>query len=195
MKNVEKQLYDVKNTCKNLALRNDILEDKCNQLEQRLMSHYIEICGIKEEENEDIQKIVEDVGKIINRDAGDIIKAYWKKNKKQTKSKEAKPAIVVVSLREGCRDQWLEAGKNTPLIESVNEGEEVPKIYMREALTPFTSHLLWKAKTDLKTSGLFKYVWCKNGTVLAKKGEHANDKVYPIRTTTDVDKLRKEFAE
>lgn len=182
IKTVERKCTDLKNQCKNLILKNEILEQKVNAIEQKQKTNYVEICGIQEQEKEDIKEIVTSLIEKINLPIKEVEKAYRKKMKNRSGNSNTSSDIIIVALREGCRDKWLQAAKEWNTGKQDND-----KIYIRESLTPNNSFLLWKAKQELKTTNLFKYVWYKNGSVLARKRD--NEKAYPIRCITDIEKL------
>ncbi|KAJ2937729.1 hypothetical protein O0L34_g19122 [Tuta absoluta] len=140
-------------------------------------------------ENKDLKEITTKICSTFQLDPNNILKAYRKKslgNKKT--SKKTQPAAIVVGLREGKRDTWLMASKNCAKTCKDIGREEDTKIYFRESLSPHTAFLLWKAKSDLKLPGLFKFIWCKSGQVLARKNE--NDKIYQIRSEHDINTLK-----
>ncbi|KAJ2940173.1 hypothetical protein O0L34_g12651 [Tuta absoluta] len=189
LKTIENQHNDIKNQCKNLRLQNGALEQRIAVLEQAQLANQIEVCGIEEKENEDLKEITTKICSTFQLDPNNILKAYRKKslgNKKT--SKKTQPAAIVVGLREGNRDTWLMASKNCAKTCKDIGREEDTKIYFRESLSPHTAFLLWKAKSDLKLPGLFKFIWCKSGQVLARKNE--NEKIYQIRSEHDINTLK-----
>ncbi|CAH0723617.1 unnamed protein product, partial [Brenthis ino] len=179
IKTVENQCVDLKNNLKNMSLKYDVLEGKCNQLEQAQLSQQLEVCGVKEVEREDTMEIIKNVASKINTDISDVIKAYRKKvpAHKRTESKriESPHNPITVILRNGVRSAWLEASKKVKFSARDIGAEGEQNLYLRESLTPATAYLLWKTKSELKVRHGFKYVWCKNGTVLARKSE--NEKI------------------
>lgn len=200
LKLTENQYKNVSNLCKNLELRNDLLEQKFNKWEQAQMNNEIEICGIMIKENEDVTKIAVAVGKILRQQPEDIIKAYRKKKVIRQGTaravREAADAPISVTLREGCREQWLRATRDTRISPSdlYLDGEVGgdTKVYLRAALSPITSYLLWKAKTDLRDKALCKYVWCREGTVMVRRtdGDH---KIYYVRSGNDIETIKREL--
>lgn len=187
---VEKQNYELKNTCKNLDLRNDVLEQRLNSLEQTLINNNVEICGIKEDINEDLQEIVKSLCAKIGQKPEDVAKIYRKKSKQQKTNNQAiRPPAITVVLREGCREQWLSKAKASSIscrdVGAAGDG----RVFLREALTPATAYLLWNAKAELKEKHHFKFVWIKNGTIIARKEE--NEKFHVIRSLNDITRITK----
>lgn len=186
-KNVENQYTDLKNSYTNLSLKNEVLEQKINSMEQQQMSNYLEICGVPEEENENLSTITQEIAKKISKNGSDLINVFRKQNIRSNTAKSNAQPVLVVCLREGQRDQWLQDAKALTLTcKDIGRNNE-NRIYLRERLTPATAYLLWKTKQELKESGICKYVWCKQGQVLVKKQEKG--KTHTVRSTNDIDKL------
>lgn len=186
IKTVERHCTDLKNQYNNLVLRNNILEQKVNAIEQRNIINNLEICGVQEQKNENIKAIVQNISDTIKQPIQEVDKAYRKKMKNKTgTNKDTAADIIIVSLKEGCRDKWLQAAKEW------NTGKQKhEQIYIRESLTPSNSYLLWKAKQELKFTKLYKYVWYKGGSILARREE--NDKANLIRSEADIERLARE---
>lgn len=192
MKSLENKCMDTKNTCKNLALKNDVLEQKLNAIEQNLLANNLEICGIKEEEMENIKEIANKICTKITQNPEDITKVYRKKIRRSNTTNNMQTAIVVTLRDPHCREKWLESAKKIQLTAKDLGRLEDSKIYLRESLAPATAFLLWKAKSELKETDICKYVWCKNGLVLVRK--HENDKkTYIVRSEKDIERLVSEL--
>lgn len=200
MKFMENQCKDAKNAYQNLQLKHDTLEQKLNDLEQQRVSNIIEICGIQEQTDEDVKEITKKLCTVIQQNQDTIMYPYRKTQKEQkprqtatTKNVDKPLPIIVVTLQDGARNQWLEATKKLKLTgKDLGYEDDSTRIYLREALTPNASFLLWKTKTELKDTELCKYVWFKNGQVLVRKTE--NDKHHVIRAINDIDRLKALFA-
>ncbi|KAI5631202.1 hypothetical protein NE865_16088 [Phthorimaea operculella] len=186
LKVAQNQLQDANNNMKNMKLKNDLLEQKVNLLEQQQLENKLEICGLPKEDGENIMDITRAVCSKLELDSNQVKLAYRKETRKS--SKNTKNDVIMVTLQEGFRDRWLDAAKSTRITgNDVGRSGNTSQVYLREALSPATSFLLWKAKTDLKEPKHFKYVWCKRGTVLARKDD--NDKIYILRSVSDIEKL------
>ncbi|KAI5632425.1 hypothetical protein NE865_14865 [Phthorimaea operculella] len=200
LKMVENQCTDLKNGQKNLKLQNEVLEQKVNKLEQAQSHNDIEICGVAELEDENVNEIAHKISQVLSQKPDDIIRAFRKKKPARkgpspsTRGDSATPpppAPIVVTLRHNSRDYWLTAAKTKNIIERDVGRNSDEKITIRESLSPTTAFLLWKTKS-LKEKALCKFVWCKNGTILVRK--HENDKkVHVVRSTSDIDRLAKEL--
>ncbi|KAJ0169477.1 hypothetical protein K1T71_015064 [Dendrolimus kikuchii] len=116
----------------------------------------------------------------------DIIEVYRKKRNRPNNQKSMDNSVIIVFLREGIRDMWIEAAKSSPINAEKLGLEKTSKIYLRESLTPATAFLLWKTKEELK--GTFKFIWCKRGSVLVRKSE--KEKIIIIRTVHDILKVK-----
>lgn len=191
MKAFETQCQDVKNNYRNLALKYDVLEQKLNEIEQNRMINCIELCGIDETTNEKPIEIAQIVCSKIGQDTEEIKSAYRKKKTITNVKGERTLQVIVATLKEGCREKWLDAAKLIPLTAQDIGREGSAKIYLRESLAPATAFLLWKAKQELKETGLCKFVWCKTGRVLARKCE--NEKPLFIKSLRDVERIAKDL--
>lgn len=189
VKALDNQCYDLKNQMKNLQRRNEALEQRVATLDQDNLADCLEICGIEEKENEIVGDVTSAVCQAWKLDPNDIIKAYRKKNRARNNTKNLQSPAIFVKLREGRREKWLLASKDQrKSSKDVGIGRDDSKIYFRESLSPHTAYLLWKAKSILQDSELFRYVWCKNGHVLARRAD--KEKVTAIHSERDIERLQ-----
>ncbi|CAG5054623.1 unnamed protein product [Parnassius apollo] len=188
VKMLENQYNDLINQNKNLKVQHGALEQRITVLEQAQLANQLEICGIAEEENENLTDITSKICDTFKLNPDDIIKAYRKKSFNKKNSKKPQQAAIVIGLREGNRDQWLLASMNTHKTCRDIGKQGNSKIYFRESLSSHIAYLLWKSKSVLKETGIYKYVWCKNGHILARKNE--NEKITRNHSESDIDKLR-----
>lgn len=162
------------------------MEQRINYLEQTQLQNQLEICGVKEEKGENLENIAKLLCLKINQHKDDINKVVRKRSHRQSNKKQDS-SIIIVSLREGSRDKWIEAAKSTTINTKDLGREEDCRVFLRETLTPTTAFLLWKAKTDLKENNNFKYVWCKRGTIMARRSEQEPHQI--IRSVKDIERL------
>lgn len=187
MKHYDNQIKDMKNNLKNYALKYDALEQKMNVIQQSLIVNNVEICGIYEQSSDNIMEIVKKVAIKIDQDPNDILKAYRKKTARPNNGNDSSPSPIIISLKDGCKEAWLQSSKNINVSCQDLGLLKGNKIYLRESLTPATAYLLWKSKTELKKTNLYKFVWCKNGVILSRK--HETDKIHHIRSSKDIERL------
>lgn len=185
VKYLENQCTDLRNNLRNINLKYEALENKFNQIEQTQLSNQLEICGIKELEKENLEEVVQKVAVAIQQNPDDIVKVYRKRRRNSDPKRKIQSPIAVV-LREGTRDAWLEASKNTDVCGTSVGREDTNKVYLRECLTSATAFLLWKTKTELKE--LYKYIWCRNGNILIRKVDNA--KIMTVRSLQDIENAR-----
>lgn len=196
IKTMENKFTDFKNQQKNMQLNYESLEQKYNSLLQDKWANYIEICGIREEEHEDVGSIAKNICVELKQNEGDIISVYRKPNKRRAGPSagdtiQLAPQPIVVSLKEGRREQWILAAKSSRNSNPSSETRHNKLYYIRESLSPTTAFILYKAKNDLKNTGLCEYIWCQNGLVLARKNQ--NNKIYSIRVESDIKRLAEIF--
>lgn len=187
VKTIENTQTDLQNKYSNLKLRYDAIEQKMNATEQSQMENKLEICGVEKTENENLLNIVEKIAQKIRLDTRDVVDAY-RKERRATPAQKRISSTIIVTLKAGRRDGWLESAKATTVTGSDIDREDSEEIFMREALTPATSFLLWKSKTELKKEHLYKYVWCKRGNVLIRENETA--KIHTIRSVDDIERFK-----
>lgn len=94
----------------------------------------------------------------------------------------------MVVMQDGSRDKWLEAARKIQLNCTDLRREDTSKTFIREALTPNSAFLLWKAKKELKETNMYRFIWFKNGQILAKKEE--KEKTNVIRSLNDIERLK-----
>ncbi|KAL4711409.1 hypothetical protein ACJJTC_016163 [Scirpophaga incertulas] len=156
------------------------LENRCTDLQNN-----IKHINIKYEVNPN--EIAKKISVAISQNPNDITNAYIKqKSPSNAARKKDQLATINVILREGVRDTWIDASKNTKLSAASMGLEGGEKVYLRECLTPSTAYLLWKTKQDLK--GLSDYIWCKHGNILVRKNEREK-KIIIIRSIADINKV------
>lgn len=194
MKNTTKRMTEferkqtaLKNLNTHLELKVAALEQRLESLDQAALTDHIELVGIPYQENEDIAEIVHKVGSALQ--VGDI----QVRSARRIPTRKGKAATILVQLNnDSLKPLWIDAGRRAeircssvlPMITGEAASE---KIVVREALTGRTKYLLSKAKTDLKETQKFKFVWCKFGKVLARKDEKS--KIYWIRSDDDIASL------
>ncbi|KAF9423065.1 hypothetical protein HW555_001369 [Spodoptera exigua] len=175
---------------KNVHLETSIkaLEERVSYLEVREKGKNIEIYGLEEKQNENIENTVKVIASKLGIADGKICEAMRvgeevKSDKKQRDSKP-RPIIITMATRTA-RDKWLATRKTHKLTNSdILENGNKQRIYVNEDLTKHTRNLLWTAKSELKPT--FKYIWVKNGKVLIKKDDPNDAKIKTIRTLSDI---------
>lgn len=183
IKDLEKKQISLKNHNTNLETKIAALEQRVQIIEQDQLSQHIEVAGIPYIENENVLQLIEKIPLLINT-SPDEIKAV-----RRLPTRRDKKGVVQVELKDGAaRARWLSNARTVAistldLIPDYKDPSE--KLYIREALTSYNKRLLGMAKKTLH--GVYKYVWCKNGNILARKAE--NEKVIRIRSDDDIESL------
>lgn len=202
VKLMENQLKHVTNSYKNLELKNEVLEQKMSKIEQEKIRNVVEICGLKEEKEEDTKGIVNLIGTKLQQNSENILNAYRKKRAARPGTAQAtrisKDSPITVILKDGCSSTWIDAAKNSNVTPADlglrgTTGDQ-SRIYVRAALTPVTAYLLWKAKTELRDKSFAKYVWSKDGVVMARKDEESK-RIYYVRSESDIESLKTKLSD
>lgn len=156
-----------------------VMDNRINSLEQQLINKNIEIKNITTENispNEVVKKIAASVNLEINE--SDISNSYYlkksekvvveftsliKKRELLNKIKRHRVDSTIINTDESYNN---ESQQN----ENGNNNMRSKYIYINDQLTPHNRRLLWLAKTKAKEAN-WKFVWVKNGNILAKKNE------------------------
>ncbi|CAH2083629.1 unnamed protein product [Euphydryas editha] len=188
MKILENQCTELRNNLKNINFKYEVMENKLNQIQQNQLSNQLELCGIEEKDNENVKSIIQLLATSINRNPDDVIQAYRKKTRNTDNKgiRKRDTSVITVILKEGTRNLWIEAARKTNISPADIGMTGGRKIYLREPLTPSTAFLLWKTKEELRDS--FKYIWCKNGSILLRKNDTA--KITMIKNKQDIEKMK-----
>lgn len=187
------QVKEVRNENAELSKENQQLKSELQflslrfeNLDQYSRNRNLQIDGIPQVEEEKMTDIIQvlagAIGEPINFQT-DIQAAHRVPTKRKS---GLKPIVIQFSDRKK-RDAVLAKGKRKEL-KSTDFVKRAPStaVYVNEHLTQFTKDLLYEAK-KLKDIG-FKYVWAKDGKVLARRDE--NCKVLQIFTKKDVAKIQ-----
>lgn len=184
MKALERKNIDLGNKNKNLENRVIALEQRLNEQEQENNNTTLEIVGVPYKKSEDIEKIVASIAKKIKACPQQMQQAI------RLNGRNNKDGVIRVELQgRKAKADWITLARQQQVIVSdiyddVEKGME--RIYIREALTYYYKNLLWKTKEALKN--VYKFVWFKDGKILARKCENA--KVFTIRCENDIDKVK-----
>lgn len=192
IKGLQSKLANAINNYHNLDLKYQAMEQRITMMEQEKLSATVEIAGIPMKPNEDVINIVKIISENIQASMEDVssIKRVKKLSSISTgggkDSGLDKSTILLTMKNEENRNAWINAGREANLINTtVDPSLKVERIYIREALTTPIRKLLWQAKQKLRST--FKFVWYKDGRILARKDEKS--KVREIRNIMDIDRL------
>lgn len=157
------------------------LHVKINVGEQYSRRLNLEIQGIPFTPGEDLCKVLLEVAQKSNIEycRADVQVAH----RLPTRS-DRTPAILVRFASINAKDKWIKARK---FARDASEIGSLPKgVFFNDNLTSRNKELLWKAKVRAKERG-YRFVWVKNGKILAKKAE--GTPVFPIITDADIDNI------
>lgn len=173
---LERQLTSQMNENKNLKQELGNARNEIDDLQQRSRLNNIIINGISESKNEDVYKIVFDLGRKLNiEDPSSHIQIAHRV--RTTMTSKPKP-IVVRLLNTKTRDIWTKAYREKKMWEQ--------KVYVNEHLTRKNQGLLKKAK-EFKDENDFNFVWVRDCKVFIRKNE--NSRVFVIRSDADFERI------
>lgn len=190
MKELKKiQEENVKLRKENAELRGTVnhLEVRVRNLEQHSRKQNIEINGLPETRNEDVNLILNDVAKAIGVEmkAEKVVAAH---RVPSFNKKRISPIIVRFSTYEE-RNAWIAGFKEVrPLTaDRVNSSfNSSAKVFINEHLSPENKLLLNKAKEVAKSKG-YKYVWSRDGKIFVRR--ESGEGYRKIELSSDLDKL------
>lgn len=158
------------------------LQSRIADLEQYTRKNNIEIHGVSETRDEDVEEIVCNIGRAIgvNITEKDIEAAH----RVPTRRKDTPQPIIVRFQSRKVKNQVMAKRKvnitNRQALNQENVSERNVVIY--EQLSPFFKDLRWKAKQKAKEKD-WKYVWPSGGKLWARKDENSRE----IRITCESD--------
>ncbi|KOB64785.1 Uncharacterized protein OBRU01_23644 [Operophtera brumata] len=187
IKELEKKNIDLNNKNKHLELHMQALEQRVNESEQKVLSKVLEIQSIPSAENENIIEVSKVLARKLQVSVDHI------KTAKRMPTKTGKPAFIQIKLcDEEKTSEWVTAARSANLISSdivshlpEKDARTKSSQRVRKALTHHYKNLLWVTKQELKDT--YKYMWCKDGRVLARKSD--KERITIIRCATDVKNL------
>lgn len=177
---------EVESLSATVARQTDILDKttlQINELEQYGRRCNLVIHGLPLKPNEDLKSFMCDLAgrlKLTNFQEDEICKIH--RLPTQDKSNTS-PPILVQFQNASVQEKWFRARKDLP---DLAEPEKFPRLYFNENLTRMNSELFRLARSKGKENG-FKFVWTRNGKVLARKSEGAP--FIRIEKLSDLDKI------
>ncbi|CAH2108186.1 unnamed protein product [Euphydryas editha] len=149
---------------------NTALEQKVNDFEQASLNHNVEIVGIEQLPNENLKKLVNKIGELIEVSSDDV---EWVKRSRPLKagSKSANILVGFKTTGTASRDRWLAQRRNLKNTTSnmITGVSDKSYIFINEDLTKSARSILWNTKKQL--GQVFKYIWVSNGRILIKKAD------------------------
>ncbi|KAI5646009.1 hypothetical protein NE865_01902 [Phthorimaea operculella] len=194
VKDLEKKNAELTNKNNNMEIRIAALEQKLNENEQKKLDQLIEVAGIPKDVVLNLSSIKEKIANTLNVNAEQAVRVT------EVPTHPEKPKSIILHMKDvESKTTWLSAvrdkkkDKNALILENLIEGldSSVAKhsVYIREVLSTHHKQLLWKCKQELKSTNIYKYVWFKEGRIMARQED--NSKVYIIRSESDIPKLKK----
>ena len=175
------------------SLQNEFKQEKeaLNDLEQYSRRECLEIKGIPVVPDEDTNKIVTQVGSLLDVEIGkgDISVSH----RNPSKGKRDDPhSIIVKFTRRDVRDKLYKAKKKLKAFTTANLSLQTVtatdnKIFISESLTKTNKDLFNKA-LDLRKELNFKFIWTSYGKIFIRK--NADSPVRKITSLKDLDIIR-----
>lgn len=191
-KNILCMSKEVKDLKEKLITRDNEVEElslRVQDLEQLKNVKNVEIHGMTATVGENTWEVVDKVAKVIGaptvaQSVDDCFRVYANPNNVR---KQGIPPVIVVKFKStDARRVWLDKSKTRNLtIGKVEENENESKIFVCEHLTPDLKRLFFKTRSAAKARN-WKFVWVKDGKILAKKVEDQG--TIRIRCDNDIER-------
>ncbi|KAL4720633.1 hypothetical protein ACJJTC_003992 [Scirpophaga incertulas] len=188
-----KKRLDILNThtITDLPVKVTDLQDKIDSMEQHARQNNIEIGNIPEKRGENLLAIIESIGNTIKCQLhqNNILSIHRVPHARKDENSRPKNIIVKLCSRI-LRDNVLSAFRITKGLKTDQLGlSGTPRnVYMNEHLT-LRNKQLFRSSHEAAKKHLFKYVWIKNGTVLARMSD--TSPILAIRCNKDLCKIGK----
>ncbi|XP_046674625.1 uncharacterized protein LOC124363418 [Homalodisca vitripennis] len=170
MNDIQKDFIEIKRENEQLQMSNKLmsrelveLKDRVRNLEQYSRRNNVEISGIPATTNEDVNKIIQDVGTAIGMEVQkeDITAAH----RIPTYKKERIPSVVVQFRERSLRDTWISKWKETKTLNAYQVNKHFPqnqRVYVNEHLSPDNKLFLTTLKKKCRELN-YAFVWCREG--------------------------------
>lgn len=172
----------------NREIKRDLssLRNYCNRLESITRMNNVVISGIPEKSNENVQdivvKVADSLGLKISRDQISKVTRFRPRNG------TIKP-ILVSFVSPTHRNNILISYTTRKVLKggAIGLSDDVT-IRIGEHLSTLKQSLLQKSKKELKSTGLYAFVWSQNGNILIRKT--STSKILKINSLDDIEKFK-----
>lgn len=180
---------DLKNENDFLRKTVDNCNFRINNFEQNMLANNLEICGIPENRDENLNDILNNLNNAVHGDLQeDNVICFYRKYERVNKSGLPRP--IVVQLKDSnIKSKFMKKCKN--LRNKLNTGlvnniKPTRPIYVNHQLTKATSYLFMSAKKEIKNEK-FKFVWVQNGKVLTRRADRGPiQQIFNINHLNDI---------
>lgn len=156
------EVMTLRNDNEQLRTKLHNIESNMDAKKQNELDHNFIINGIKEYENEDLNKIVTEIANIMNVELteSDIVSAT---RTATSNVKSGLPKTIIVRLKDKNKRELIL--KNKKNLRQTNNDRP---IFITEQLTTRRQFILKKAR-DIKRKKLIEFVWVKNGNIFMRQ--------------------------
>lgn len=180
-----KELREFKEKHINIGDQMRMLENKIHEMEQYSRNRNVEVKGVEELGRENLKEIAVSIASKcgVNMRQEDIEVAHRVDNRT---GKEPRDIIIQFKTRE-VRDTLIQAKKTKINNTDITAGKLDKPIYVNEHLSAYYKRLFWETRSKC-IERKYRYVWVKNGKILARKSE--NEHVIRIQSDEDLKKIK-----
>lgn len=149
----------------------DLTNKNYEKLKQKSLEYDIEISGIEQQEDENLNEISEKLFKALEIDSSKVcVREMYRINTGENES--GLPPPIMMKLYKMSDKELILKGKKGKTLDTtlIYPKSEKHTIYIYEHLTNHYRYLFKKAR-DIKRSGAVKFAWYKDGNILIRKTE------------------------
>lgn len=185
LKSMQQKVDKLTSACQSKDKEINMLKSRVLMLENHSRRRNIEIQGVTESPGEDVQKIV---CKVVSAIGVDLRESEIECAHRVPTKVENRPKPIIVELASRKKRDEIVAVRGYSVFNKEVTGSNAPgKIYVYAQISPDLKNLRWKAKEKAKEKN-WKFVWIKDGNLLAKKSELTSN-VIKIVSESDLAKI------
>lgn len=158
------------------------LRSQINDLNQYTRKNNIELNGVTECQDENIELVLRKLAAIVNFDIQDILEAH----RIPTRTRNIKPIIVKMKSNIVKRN-WINAAKKVEILNNqITNSQSAQKVYLNEHLSQTNRALFFQVRKTKKLLN-YKFAWTNNGSIYIRK--NTETKIIRIRNEEDLKKI------
>ena len=191
IKNIKNVNEEKTKQIKKLELDSQQLILKINDMENLSRQKNVEIHGVPNHQNENIDRIVMSLLKIAdpNIEQKDIEESFRLKKFANSSSNKTKNSPILVKF--GSTEKRMNVIQNRRKMAGFNFkdiGIDTQRVFINENLPSYSKALFYQANILKKDNG-WKYIWTRSGTIKLRRSDESP--VISVRDTNDLKKIAK----
>ena len=175
-----------------LKIENEKLVNKINGLENSTRLTNIELHGVPEKQNENVDRMVVNLLKVVdpNFENTDVEACFRLKKPSsvdaEKKATQGRPILVKLKSKQ-TRMKLMDNRRKLSSYNFRDIGIETERVFMNENLTPDTKALFYQTNQQRKSLS-WKYIWTRNGTIKVRKMD--GSPIIIVQNLNDLQKIQ-----